>query len=327
MLTLNHSGRYVSHFDQSLFWLTNTSGATVLRGSVHENRRLHGFSLSNARTTHEPIASNAALTPKTSSMTGTNMPTTTLYASRTPDVETWHRRLGHCNFGAIVDMAQKGTVEGMAINLSSPPPKCSACILRKQTRSPASIVGEGEKPNRPLERMFVDLRGPIRPVSSLGRLYSMSVINEYSGYVWSLPPKSKGEAASILQKWHHAVENPSGSCLQTLVSDNGELVSNPTTWQNGVLNSASIIDAPPPIHPHKMDLQNACIEYSWTRHAPYFYHGEHRPSYGTNSVLHQRTSPTSQHPPPFRAVHHLNCGLTVAPLYPTCAKLAAVRSP
>ena len=42
------------------------------------------------------------------------------------------------------------------------------------------------------------------------------------------------------------------------------------------------------------------------------------------SVPHQ---PHRQHPPPFRAVHHLNCGLTVAPLYPTCAKLAAVRSP
>jgi transposase InsO family protein len=227
VLNLNRSGPYISHFDKSSFWLTNTNGATVLRGSVYENRRLYGLSLSNARTTHEPIASNAALTSKTSSTTGTNnMPTTTLYTSRTPDVETWHRRLGHCDFGAIIDMAQKGTVEGMAINLSSSPPKCNACILGKQTRSPVSIVREGEKASRPLERVFVDLRGPIRPVSSSGRLYSMNLIDDYSGYVWSLPLKSKGEAAFILQKWHRAVENPSGYRLKTLVSDDGELVSN-----------------------------------------------------------------------------------------------------
>ena len=34
-----------------------------------------------------------------------NAPPIGLYASRTLDVETWHRHLGHCNFGAIVDMA------------------------------------------------------------------------------------------------------------------------------------------------------------------------------------------------------------------------------
>lgn len=220
VLSLNRSGRYTSHFDEDSFWLTNRGGTTILRGTVHENRRLYALSLVKARTTHKlPSGSH--------SISGTNDGSTTaLYATRTPDVETWHRRLGHCNFGAIVDMARKGAVEGMAINLSSSPPKCDACIRGKQTRSPVSKVREGEKASRPLERVFVDLCGPINPVSSSGRLYSMNVIDDFSSYVWCLPLKSKGEAASVLQNWHRLVENQSGHRLKILVTDNGELVSN-----------------------------------------------------------------------------------------------------
>jgi len=123
-------------------------------------------------------------------------------------------------------MARKNTVEGMTINLSSSPPKCEACVLGKQTRSAVPKVREGEKASRPLERVFVDLCGPIRPTSSSGGLYSMDVIDDFSSYVWSLPLRSKGDAASILQMWHRAVTNQSDNRLQILVTDNGELVSN-----------------------------------------------------------------------------------------------------
>ena len=183
VLNLNRSnGRYVSCFNHDSFWLVNASGATILRSSVHENRRLYALSLSRACTTHTRGAStNATYTPKVQS--SDTKPTSALLASRTPDVETWHRRLGHCNFGAIVDMAQKHAVEGMTINLSSSPPKCDACVRGKQTRTPVSKVREGEKATQPLGRVFVDLCGPIRPVSFSGQLYSMNIIDDYSSYV------------------------------------------------------------------------------------------------------------------------------------------------
>ena len=52
VLNLNRSGCYVSHFDESSFWLTNSSGATLLRGVVHENRKLYCLSLTKGRTSH-----------------------------------------------------------------------------------------------------------------------------------------------------------------------------------------------------------------------------------------------------------------------------------
>ena len=226
VLTLNRSGRYTSHFDDKSFWLTNTSGATILRGHVHEGRKLYSLSLTSVKTVHKPV-----LPVHTKVNPLQTAPTNAFHAARVPDIETWHRRLGHCNIGAIIDMARKSGVEGMTINLSSSPPKCDACIRGKQTRSSVSRVREGEKAVRPLERVFVDLCGPIRPVSSSGRVYSMNLIDDFSSYVWTFPLKSKSEAAPVLQRWHRAIENQSGHRLKILVSDNGELVSNSmTTW-------------------------------------------------------------------------------------------------
>ena len=143
-----------------------------------------------------------------------------------PNVKTWHQQLGHCNFGVIVNMAKKHTVEGMAIDLSSTPPKCDSCIRGKQMWTLVSKVREGEKAKCPLEHVFVDLCGPIWPLSSSGHLYSMNVIDNFSSYVWTIPLKSKGDVAPSLQNWHHSVKNQLGHCLKILVTDNGKLVSN-----------------------------------------------------------------------------------------------------
>ena len=221
VLTLNRSGRYTSHFDDNSFWLTNSGGATILRGNVHEGRKLYNLSLSNVKSIHKRNEPTAADGPSPNAV-----PTGAFHANRTPNVETWHRRLGHCNVGAIVDMARKEGAEGMTIDLSCSPAKCDACIRGKQTRSSVPKSREGEKATRPLERVFVDLCGPIRPVSSSGRVYSMNLIDDFSSYVWTFPLKSKGEAASVLQRWHQAVENQCEHRLKILVSDNGELVSN-----------------------------------------------------------------------------------------------------
>ena len=136
-------------------------------------------------------AANVSITPQ--GMPNKNPTTTALYTSRTRNTETWHRRLGHCNFGTFIDMAQRGAVEGAAIDLSSSPPKCNACILGKQTRSPVPKVREGGKASCPFERVFVDLCGSIHPVPTSGHLYSVNVIGDFSK----------------LQKWHCAVENQS----------------------------------------------------------------------------------------------------------------------
>ena len=62
-------------------------------------------------------------------------------------------------------------------------------------------------------------------VSRSGRLYAMHIINDFSGYVWSLPLRSKGDAASVFQLWHKHVTTQTNLPLKNLVTNNGELVS------------------------------------------------------------------------------------------------------
>ena len=156
-------------------------------------------------------------------------PSSALYSNVVPNMETWHRRLGHCNNRTIIDMARDKVVKGMPIDLSTTPPKCDHCILGKQTRSPVPKVREGIKASTPLERVYIDLCGPMPVTSRSGRVYSMNVIDDYTGYVWSLPLKRKSDASTILRGWHRAMENQSGHKLKILVTDNGELVSKSMT--------------------------------------------------------------------------------------------------
>jgi len=184
VLCLNRSGGYISSFDSNSCWVTNKAGAKVLMGTVLESRRLFGLSLRSPYMGHVHPS-----TPSNSAH----------YAARTPDLETWHRRLGHCNNDTIIDMARKTAVQGMRIDLSSSPPRCNHCILRKQTRSAVPKVREGKRATHPLERVYVDLCRPMPCRLRSGRLYSMNVIDDFSSYIWSLPLRSKEEVASILQ--------------------------------------------------------------------------------------------------------------------------------
>ena len=152
----------------------------------------------------------------------------TLY-SRVPNIETWHRRLGHCNVRAIIEMAKNGVSQGMPIDLSSMPANCEHCALGKQSRTSVPKTREGSKASKRLERVHVDLCGPMAVTSRAGNLYSMNMIDDFSGYVWTVSLRSKADACSAFQIWHKAVTVQTGHQIRTLVTDNGELISNAMT--------------------------------------------------------------------------------------------------
>ena len=205
VVALARDHQYITYFDPTSCYVATKDGSIIARGLISPTRNLYTLSTSDA-------------SPGQSA----------LYASRIPDIETWHRRLGHCNTRTIVDMARTNVVKGMPINLSHAPPKCNECIIGKQARSSVPKVREGLKAERRLERVYVDLCGPMHVPSKTGRLYSMNIIDDFSGYVWSIRLRRKDEAALALRVWHHAVENQSGERLKKLITDNGELLSQTT---------------------------------------------------------------------------------------------------
>jgi Integrase core domain len=78
---------------------------------------------------------------------------------------------------------------------------------------------------RRLERVHVDLTGPMSITSRSGYLYSMNIIDDFSGYPWTIPLKSKADAFSKLCAWELAVCAQSGEQIGIYVTDNGELKS------------------------------------------------------------------------------------------------------
>ena len=214
VLALNESGDYVCHFDRRTCWITDSTDSVIAHGNVLLSRRLYTLTSSSYH--------------RISCAPSTSLPSAYV-ARRVPDVETWHRRLGHLSPDTIVSMARSKAVQGMPINISFSPPKCNSCVLGKQTRASVPKLREGVRATRPLECVFLDLCGPTSVASRSGRFYSMNLIDDFTSYVWTLPLRTKSEAILVFRGWLAAVHNQSGHHLTYLITNNGELSSHSMT--------------------------------------------------------------------------------------------------
>jgi hypothetical protein len=181
ILTLNQSGNYTTHFDLNGCWVSNKSNTTLVCGALSNSKCLYVLTTKTLPAQHSkaPISTT---------------PNTALLA-KVPDIKTWHHSLGHCNTCTIVKMAKNGVSQGMLIDLSSLPPKCDHCALRKQTHSLVPKICEGIKVSRHLERVYVDLCRPMAITSQTGNLYCMNLINDFSGMSGLFPSIQKAMLA------------------------------------------------------------------------------------------------------------------------------------
>ena len=144
-----------------------------------------------------------------------------LLARAPPDLDTWHRRLGHVNYSSIVHMAERGLVSGMPANLSTIPPTCEHCVLGKQTRTPVPKVREGERAKHPLDKVFSDISGPEDVQTTQGGLYTLNFIDDFSQKTWVYILKHKAEALTHFKEWKAIVEREMSHTVKTFRTDNG----------------------------------------------------------------------------------------------------------
>jgi hypothetical protein len=200
MSSLCAAHRCVASFDATSCWVQAASGARMLSGTL-TSRRL--YALSGGQLSAEHAYLTQCL----------------------PDLQSWHRRLGHANYRAVYDLARSGNAIGMPINLSTEPPVCDDCILGKQTRTSVPKVRVGGRATRKLGIVHVDLMEHPDTVLAAGNKYVMDVIDDFSSYAWAIPLASKGDAPAALQAWERARELETGSKVGIFRSDNGELKS------------------------------------------------------------------------------------------------------
>jgi transposase InsO family protein len=142
-------------------------------------------------------------------------------ARAAPDLETWHKRLGHLNYSSIIKMAKSGMAAGMPVDLSTLPPLCEHCVIGKQTKTPVPKARQGEKAKRRLEKVFSDITGPEDVGSMSGDRYVLNFIDDSTSMSWLFPLKKKSDAVAAFKEWIALVERESNEKVRIFRTDNG----------------------------------------------------------------------------------------------------------
>jgi hypothetical protein len=107
------------------------------------------------------------------------------------DINTWHEILGHCNFEDIIKL--QGVVKGMKFSgkIESSKLGCNTCVEGKFVNSRSRIPDA--RSQKSLEKVHVDLAGPVSPVSREGFKYCIAFTDDFSGAVFVYFLKCKSD--------------------------------------------------------------------------------------------------------------------------------------
>ncbi|GJX72753.1 retrovirus-related pol polyprotein from transposon TNT 1-94 [Tanacetum coccineum] len=139
----------------------------------------------------------------------------------------WHRRLSHLNFDTITTLAKQGLVCGLSILKFQKDHLCFACALgksNKHTHKPKAEDSTQEK----LYLLHMDLCGPIRIQSIIGRKYILVIIDDYSRFTWVKFLRSKDEVPEFMIKFLKMIQVRLNATVQNIRTDNGTKFVNQT---------------------------------------------------------------------------------------------------
>lgn len=137
-------------------------------------------------------------------------------------LEEWHNVLGHAGQSQIQQLAKSGCVDGMIIT-SNPRREEQGCGDCQAGRAIAASHPESSRPRASslLERLHVDLVGPISPPSYGGNVYFLSIKDEYSAYMFAEFMVSKTQVVDKLIQFVDKVETVTQAKVRIIRSDNG----------------------------------------------------------------------------------------------------------
>nr|GEU47136.1 hypothetical protein [Tanacetum cinerariifolium] len=112
----------------------------------------------------------------------------------------WHRRLSHMNFGSINHLARQGLVRGLPKLKFEKDHLCSACAMGKSTKKTHKLKTEDTNQEK-LYLLHMDLCGPMRVESIIGKKYILVIVDDYSRFTWVKILRSKDEAPDFIIKF------------------------------------------------------------------------------------------------------------------------------
>ena len=170
------------------------------------------------------------------------------YGRANPVGDLWHRRFGHLGYQNVhrvskvmTGMRVKSTDTKVAIRAI-----CEPCVKARMHVRPH---GKGERAARRLQRLCVDLIGPILPQSGGGAVHVLTVIDDCTGMSFVTPLKTKAAAGAGLRAWINFLENQTPDKVKVIRTDGAKEILNNDTMQQFLTDKGIMAETSAPYWP------------------------------------------------------------------------------
>ena len=133
-----------------------------------------------------------------------------------------HERCGHISYSSLLSLPEDKKVIDLGTRT------CNPCLYGKSTQ-PASKAQKPIQTTRILERIYVDLIGPL-PKQWLGKSYILTAMDDFSRFCTAIPIRDKSEASEKLKEWMLAIEVQTGKRIANLQTDDGKEFLRVKAW-------------------------------------------------------------------------------------------------
>ncbi|KAL9996280.1 putative RNA-directed DNA polymerase [Helianthus debilis subsp. tardiflorus] len=144
------------------------------------------------------------------------------FVSRATEKESrlWHRKMGHIHLRKMNQLVHTNLVTGVNIKGFHLEGECISCVKGKQKKK-SHPTKQTNSVSRPLERLHMDLFGPVNVKNITGDSYCLVVTDDYSRFSWVMFLKSKDETFDSLMVLFKKIENLYQRPICRIRSDNG----------------------------------------------------------------------------------------------------------
>ncbi|KAF5760609.1 putative RNA-directed DNA polymerase [Helianthus annuus] len=155
----------------------------------------------------------------------------TCFVSKATEKESisWHRRMGHIHLRKMNHLVKNNLVNGVPVRSFHLQDICVSCQKGKQTKK-SHPLKKINTVSMPLERLHMDLFGPMKHKTTFGDAYCLVVTDDYSRFSWVSFMAHKSETPGILKDLLTMLENLYTLKVKRIRSDNG------TEFKNQVMD-------------------------------------------------------------------------------------------
>jgi hypothetical protein len=151
----------------------------------------------------------------------------------------WHFRLGHVSNKCITNMIQMYPF----ISIDNKEVVCDICHLSKQRKLSFSLSHSIASSS--FELLHCDIWGPLATPSVHGHKYFLTIVDDYTRFVWILLLKTKAEVSLKLQQFIIMIENQFHTTPKYIRSDNGPEFMLPSFYSSkGTIHQKSCVETP-----------------------------------------------------------------------------------